>query len=104
MVGCWVTLLLFVLFTKVFVLSREVIKLVTMEEVGLVFKREANLPFLIMENLLMVVGEVVIGLRPATLPPITQVGLVDFRVALLLLVLFTKLFMVMREVIKVVTM
>ena len=87
-----------------FVLSREVIKLVTMEEVGLVFKREANLPFLIMENLLMVMGEVVIGLRPATLPPITQVGLVDFRVALLLLVLFTKLFMVMREVIKVVTM
>ena len=45
-----------------FVLSREVIKLVTMEEVGLVFKREANLPFLIMENLLMVMGEVVIGL------------------------------------------
>ena len=46
----------------------------------------------------MVIGEVDIGHRLATLHPITQMGLVDFRVTLLLLFLFTKLFMLIREV------
>ena len=46
----------------------------------------------------MVMGEVYIGIVPPTLPTITQVGMVDFQVALLLLVLFMKVLMVMREV------
>ena len=41
--------------------------------------------------------EVDIGLRPATLPPITHVGMVDFWVDLLLLVVFMKVFMVIRD-------
>ena len=43
-------------------------------------------------------GEVDIVLRPYTIPPITQVGMVDCRVFPFLLVLFMKVFMVMREV------
>ena len=46
----------------------------------------------------MVMGEVDICLIPSTILPITQVGILDFRVALLLLVLFTKVFMVVRDV------
>ena len=51
-----------------------------------------------MNLFLMVMVEVYKSLRPCTLPPLTQVGVVDFRIALLLLVVFTKAFMVMREV------
>ena len=46
----------------------------------------------------MVTGEVDIGLLPENPPPITQVGMLDCRVDMLLLTLSTKVFMVMREV------
>ena len=44
-------------------------------ELGL--KRLATLPFIIFEKMLMVIGEVVIFFRPALIPPIIQVILVD---------------------------
>ena len=52
-------------------------------------KRTATLTFKIMETVLMVMGEVDIGLISASFPPIVQVGLVD---------LWVYLFMGMREV------
>ena len=39
----------------------------------------------------------VIGIRTTTLPPITQMGMVDCWVAMLLIFLFTEVVMVMRE-------
>ena len=47
-------------------------------------------------------GEVYIGLRPATLPPINQVILLYYWYFMLLLVLLTKVFMLMKEFIVVV--
>ena len=73
-------------------------QVVTREEVDLYFKRPENITFLITEKVLMVMGEVDICLIPSTILPITQVGILDFRVALLLLVLFTKVSMVVRDV------
>ena len=52
-------------------------------------KRTATLTFKIMETVLMMMGEVDIGLISASFPPIVQVGLVD---------LWVYLFMGMREV------
>ena len=52
----------------------------------------------------MVVGEVDIGPRPDTLPPITQATMVYFFVHLLLLVVFMKVFMKIKEVIAVMMM
>ena len=49
-----------------------------------------------------VMGEVDICLIPATLPSTTQVGVVDCWVSLLLIVLLSKVFMVMKEAIKAV--
>ena len=60
-----------------------------MEDVELGLKRSATLPFTITEKVLMFMGEVDIGLRPAILPPIIQVSLVDHWIFL---------FVVMREV------
>ena len=37
--------------------------------------------------MLMVIIELYIGLRPATFPPMTQVGVVDFRFSLLIYIL-----------------
>ena len=45
----------------------------------------------------MLMVEVDIGLRPATLPPITQMDMIDCRVYQFLLVLLMKMFMKMRE-------
>ena len=36
-----------------------------------------TLPFSIVDKVLIVIGELDIGLRPATLPPITQATMVD---------------------------
>ena len=52
----------------------------------------------------MVMGEVDIGLIPATLPTITQVNVVDCFTYWLLHFIFKKVFMVMKEVIVVVAM
>ena len=47
----------------------------------------------------MVMGEVKIGFRPDNIPPIIQVILVDCCVYLLLIVVFAKVFMTMKEMI-----
>ena len=46
----------------------------------------------------MVTGEVDIDIRLATTPPITQVGLLDCQISLLLIYLSEKVFMAIREV------
>ena len=68
------------------------------KKVDLGFMIPATTSLSVVEQVLMVMREVDIGLRPSTLPPITQVGMVDFWVDLFILVLFMKLFMVMIEV------
>ena len=78
--------------------------MVTMEDLHLGLNITANLSFTIAEKVLTVMGEVDIGLRPATPPPITHVGMVDYWVYLLLLVPPTKVFTVMKKVIVVVMM
>ena len=57
--------------------------------------------FKIVEKVLMVMGEVDICLRPATIPPITQVTMIYCCPYLLIIVVFTKLFIVIQEVILV---
>ena len=52
----------------------------------------------------MVMVEMEIGLRPATLLPITQVTMVDFWFCMLLLIIFMKVFIVTKIVIIVVMM
>ena len=52
-----------------------------------------------MEKVLIVMVEVKIGIRISTIPPITHMTMLDYLVYLLLLVLFTKVFMVMKDVI-----
>ena len=76
----------------------KLIKVVTMEEVNLYLKIPGNINISIVEEALTVTGEAGIGLRPDTIPPITQLGMLECWVALLILVLFTKVFMVMKEV------
>ena len=75
-----------------------------MEDMDLYLKIPASLHFKIMDKVLIVIGEVDIGLRPATPPPINQVIMVDYFVYLLLLVMFMKFFMKMKAVILVVMM
>ena len=55
-----------------------------------------TLPFAIVDKVLIVIGELDIGLRPATLPPITQVTMVDCCDYLLILILFMKVFITMK--------
>ena len=45
-------------------------------DVELVIKRSATLPFTMLDKLLMVIGEVYIGLIPALIPPFIRVMLV----------------------------
>ena len=59
----------------------------------------ATLIFTIVEKLLTVMVWVDIGIRPATLSPITHVTLVNFWFHLLLLALFIKVSMMMKAVI-----
>ena len=75
-VYCWVYLLLLVLFTKVFMGMKEVIVVVMMEAVDLDLKIPATLTFTIVEKMFIVMGEVNIGIRPANIPPMIQMGLV----------------------------
>ena len=73
--------------------------MVTVEYVDLGLKIPATILFTILEKVLMLMGEVGIGLISVNIPPITQVSMVDFFVYLFLLVMFIKLFMEMEEVI-----
>ena len=67
------------------------------EEVDIGLKRPATICLTIVDQVLMLTGEVDIGLRLGILTPITQLGVVECRVSHFLLVLLTKIFMVMRE-------
>ena len=49
---------------------------VMVQDVELVIKRSANLPFTMLDKLLMVMGEFYIGLIPALIPPFIRVMLV----------------------------
>ena len=75
------------------------IKVMMTEEVDLGLKIPLTPTLVILDQVLMVMGEMDIGLRTATLSTINQVVMVDYWVSLLILVLFKKAFMVMREVI-----
>ena len=55
---------------------KEVILVLITEVVNLGLKIIATLPFTIVDKLLMVMGDVDIGLRPSPISPIIQVGLV----------------------------
>ena len=72
------------------------------EEVDLGLNRLATILFTTTDKMLIVMGEVDIGLRTATLPPINQVILLYYWYFMLLLVLLTKVFMLMKEFIVVV--
>ena len=59
------------------------------EGVYLCLQIPATLIFTIVEKVLMMIREVEICIRPAIIPTITQVGVVDFWVYMFLLFLFT---------------
>ena len=63
-----------------------------MLDIDLGLKRTATINLIIMEKLLMVIGDVDIFPKTYNLPPITQFTMVDFCVRLLLLVVFMKFF------------
>ena len=54
-----------------------VIKMVMMEEVVICLKRPSTITITIVYKVLMVMGEVDMGLGKATVPPITQLDVVD---------------------------
>ena len=56
---------------------KTVILRVMVEVIEFCHKRVANLTFTIIDKVFMMVVEVVLGLRPAPIPPIIQVSLVD---------------------------
>ena len=70
-----------------------------MADMDLGLKRPSNFPIATLDKLLVVIGEVDIGPRPATIPPITQVTIVDCWIYLLLIVMLIILFMKMKEII-----
>ena len=74
------------------------------EDVDLALKRPATLILTITEKVLMVMGDVDIGIRTATISTIIYINVVDYWVYLLLLVMFTKVLMVTKEVILVANM
>ena len=65
---------------------------------GIYLKILATSTLAIVEEVFIVMGEVDIGLRTATPPPITQLDVVYCWVSHFLLVLLTKMFAVMIEV------
>ena len=76
-----------------------VIKVVTMEELDICIKRPATIYLAIVEQVLVVMVAVDIGLRPATLPPITQVDVVDCCFNLLLNFMLRKIYILIIGVI-----
>ena len=73
------------------------IKVVTVLEVDIGIKRPYTIPLVTVEKYLMLTGDVDIGLRPSTLPPITQVSEADCQVYHCILVLLTKMLINMRD-------
>ena len=73
------------------------IKVVTVLEVDIGLKRPSTIPLVTVEKYLMLTGDVDIGLRPSTLPPITQVSEADCQVYNCLLVLLTKMLINIRD-------
>ena len=69
------------------------------KDVDLSLKRPATLPFEKLEKLLVVIGELHICPRPATLPFINQVTMVGCCVFLVLFVMFMTVFMKINGVI-----
>ena len=76
MVDYCVYLFLLVLFMILSMAMKDVIVVVNMEEVDLYIKRQYTLIFNIVDDVLVVMGEVDIVIRPSTIPLIIQVGLV----------------------------
>ena len=76
-VNCCVYLLLLIAIMKVVMTMKHVIVEVTMEDVELCHKIPDTINLKMMEKVLMVMGEVYIGIRPPPLPLIIQVILVD---------------------------
>ena len=72
------------------------IKVVKIAEGDICLKITAIITLKIVDQELMLTGEVNIGLIPATLPPITQVAMVDCWVYRFLLVLLMKILMKIR--------
>ena len=103
MIDLWVYLLLLFLFTNFFMVTNKVIIVAMMEEGDLGLNIPETLSLRISEKVLMVMGEVDIGLRPEIITPIMQLNVVDFCVYLLLLTSFKKTFMVIKEIIVVAT-
>ena len=64
-------------------------------DIGL--KRPATIPLVIVDQHFMLTGEVGICIRPDTLPLITQVAVVYFKVSHFILFLLTKMFINIRE-------
>ena len=83
---------------------RGVVSVVMMEDVYLGLKIPDNVILTMVNKLLMVMGYLDTGLRPATIPIITQVAVVDCWVYILFLFLFTIFLMITKEVIVVVMM
>ena len=52
-----------------------------MEELDIGLKITATLPLTIVDQVLMFMGDVYIGLIPASLAPITYVGMLDFGIS-----------------------
>ena len=67
-------------------------------------KRPGTLLFTVTDKVFMVMGDLEIGLRPSTLPPIIPVDVVCCRIYLLIFIMLKTLFMVMKAVIVVVMM
>ena len=68
-------------------------------EVDIGLKRPATFPLTKLDKLLVVIGEVNMGTRPATLPPINQATMVDCCVYLVLLVILMIVFIKTKYVI-----
>ena len=73
----------------------------TMEDVGIGLNRPTTFPLETLEKMLVGIGDVDIGTRPATLTTITQVTMLYCCVYLVLLVMLMILLMKMKELIVV---
>ena len=74
---CWIYLLLLVLFMNFFMVTKEVIILVIMEDMDLDIKIPDTILFKIIWKFLMVMLDVDIGIRPFPIPPTIQVRFLD---------------------------
>ena len=68
-----------------------------MVDVDINLKIPSTIPFSIMEQYLMFAGEVDIGFRPATLPSVTHVFVLDCRISHFILFHLTKMFMATKD-------